>query len=178
MLKKDAGLAFNLMRLINSSGFGLSREITSFRQAVMLMGLKKLFRWAALLLTASRAGGISAAVGHTAVVRGRLMELLALETMSQEDADQAFVVGIFSMLDRMLSMPMESAVGLLHVPGTVSEALLHRAGTLGELLRLAEACESSDDAAFDQAASSLQLSSQQINMAHLQALAWADQLTE
>ncbi|GKS90474.1 MULTISPECIES: HDOD domain-containing protein [unclassified Acidovorax] len=178
VLKKDAGLAFNLMRLINSSGFGLSREITSFRQAVMLMGLKKLFRWAALLLTASRAGGISAAVGHTAVVRGRLMELLALETMSQEDADQAFVVGIFSMLDRMLSMPMESAVGLLHVPGTVSEALLHRTGTLGELLRLAEACESSDDAAFDQAASSLQLSSQQINMAHLQALAWADQLTE
>ena len=44
VLKKDAGLAFNLMRLINSSGFGLTREITSFRQAVMLMGLKKLFR--------------------------------------------------------------------------------------------------------------------------------------
>ena len=38
VLKKDAGLAFNLMRLINSAGFGLSRDITSFRQAVMLMG--------------------------------------------------------------------------------------------------------------------------------------------
>ena len=41
VLKKDAGLAFNLMRLINSAGFGLNREITSFRQAVMLLGLKK-----------------------------------------------------------------------------------------------------------------------------------------
>ena len=40
VLKKDAGLAFNLMRLINSAGFGLNREITSFRQAVMLLGLK------------------------------------------------------------------------------------------------------------------------------------------
>jgi len=38
VLKKDAGLAFNLMRLINSAGLGLTHEITSFRQAVMLLG--------------------------------------------------------------------------------------------------------------------------------------------
>jgi len=43
VLKKDAGLAFNLMRLINSAGFGVTREITSFRHAVMLMGLKNSF---------------------------------------------------------------------------------------------------------------------------------------
>jgi len=178
VLKKDAGLAFNLMRLINSAGFGMTREITSFRQAVMLMGLKKLFRWAALLLTASRTGGVPSSVGQTAVVRGRLMELLAAECMPPEEADQAFVTGIFSLLDVMLGMPMESALGLLSVPEPVANALLHHAGPLGELLSLAQACESSNDALFDRAAASLQLSSQQINMAHLQALAWADHVTE
>ena len=177
-LKKDAGLAFNLMRLINSAGFGMTREITSFRQAVMLMGLKKLFRWAALLLTASRAGGAPSSVGQTAVVRGRLMELLALQTLPPEDADQAFVVGIFSLLDVMLSMPMESALGLLNVPEPVTAALLRREGFLGDLLTLAEACESSDDAVFDRTAGLLHLSSQQINYAHLQALAWADHLAD
>jgi c-di-GMP-related signal transduction protein len=177
-LKKDAALAFNLMRLINSAGFGLSREITSFRQAVMLMGLKKLFRWAALLLTASRSGGVRSSVGQTAVVRGRLMELLALETLPPDEADQAFVVGIFSLLDVMLSMPMEAAVGLLNVPEPVAAALLRREGFLGDLLTLAEACESSDDAAFNRTAGLLHLNSQQINLAHLQALAWADQLAE
>lgn len=176
VLKKDAGLAFNLMRLINSAGFGLNREITSFRQAVMLLGLKKLFRWAALLLTASRTGGAPSSLGQTAVVRGRLMELLALETLPPEDADQAFVVGIFSLLDVMLSMPMDKAVGLLNVPEAVSAALLRREGFLGDLLTLAEACESSDDAAFNRTAGLLHLTSQQINLAHLQALAWADQL--
>lgn len=176
VLKKDAGLAFNLMRLINSAGFGLNREITSFRQAVMLLGLKKLFRWAALLLTASRTGGAPSSLGQTAVVRGRLMELLALETLPPEDADQAFVVGIFSLLDVMLSMPMDKAVGLLNVPEAVSAALLRREGFLGDLLTLAEACESSDDAVFNRTAGLLHLTSQQINLAHLQALAWADQL--
>jgi EAL and modified HD-GYP domain-containing signal transduction protein len=63
ILKRDASLSFNLLRFINSSGFGLSCEITSFRHAVMILGLKKLFRWAALLLTTSRAGGVPAAVG-------------------------------------------------------------------------------------------------------------------
>lgn len=178
VLKKDAGLAFNLMRLINSAGFGMNREITSFRQAVMLMGLKKLFRWAALLLTASRTSGAPSSVGQTAVVRGRLMELLALETLPPDEADQAFVVGIFSLLDVMLSIPMESAIGLLNVPEASAAALLRREGFLGDLLNLAVACESSDDAVFDRAAGTLHLSSQQINLAHLQALAWADQLTE
>ena len=178
VLKKDAGLAFNLMRLINSAGFGLNREITSFRQAVMLMGLKKLFRWAALLLTASRNGGTPSSVAQTAVERGRLMELLALQTLSPEDADQAFVVGIFSLLDVMLSMPMESALGLLNVPEPVSAALLRREGFLGDLLTLAQACESSDDVVFDRAAGLLHLTSQQINLAHLEALAWADHMND
>ena len=175
VLKKDAGLAFNLMRLINSSGFGLAREITSFRQAVMLMGLKKLFRWAALLLTTSRNGGTPPSVGQTAVVRGRLMELLALEKkLPQDENDQAFVVGIFSLLDTMLGMTMDAALGLVSVPPSTEAALLHNAGVLGHLLTLAKACESGDDTAFDHAATALQLSSQQINSAHLQALAWAD----
>ena len=179
LLKKDAGLAFNLMRLINSSGFGLMREITSFRQAVMLLGLKKLFRWAALLLTTSRGSGMPSSLGQTAVVRGRLMELLALESkMDQDDADQAFVAGIFSLLDAMLGMSMKEALSLLHVPETVEEALLQRTGVLGNLLSLAQACESNDDDAFDRAAAALQLSSAQINGAHLQALAWADHIAD
>ena len=178
VLKKDAGLAFNLMRLINSAGFATTREITSFRQAVMIMGLKKLFRWAALLLTASKHGNVSAAIGHTAVIRGRLMELLALEIFGEEEAEQAFVVGIFSLLDVMLSIPMEDALQLINIPTAVRDALLHREGTFGELLQLAEACEASDDAAFDHSASILKLSSQQINWAHLQALAWCDQVTQ
>lgn len=178
VLKKDAALAFNLMRLINSAGYGATREITSFRQAVMIMGLKKLFRWAALLLTASKYGNTSSSIGHAAVVRGRLMELLAQEFMSEEEAEQAFVVGLFSLLDAMLSIPLEDALKLINVPAPVLQALLHREGPLGKLLQLAQACEDHNDIAFDEAAATLHLTNQQINWAHLQALAWCDQITQ
>ena len=176
VLKKDAGLAFNLMRLINSSGFGLAREITSFRQAVMLMGLKKLFRWAALLLTTSQAGGTPADVGSTAVLRGRLMELLAAELLTPEQCDNAFVVGVFSLLDTMVGMPLDKALDSVALPQSVRDALLHGTGVFAPFLELTKACESGDDATFARVADELHLSNRQVNWAHLQALAWAESM--
>lgn len=178
LLKRDPTLSFNLLRFINSSGFGLQCEITSFRHAVMILGLKKLFRWAALLLTTSRAGGSPPAVGTMAVVRGRLMELLALELLPPDECDNAFVVGVFSMLDTMLGMPLDKALNSVALPESVIDALLHNRGIFAPFLALAKACESGDEAAFAHNAEQLQLSNHQVNWAHLQALAWADSLGE
>ena len=176
LLKRDPTLSFNLLRFINSSGFGLSVEITSFRHAVMILGLKKLFRWAALLLTTSRNTGSPPAVGQTAVVRGRLMELLAAELLPREECDNAFVVGVFSLLDTMLGIPLAQALETVSLPQSVADAVLHGTGVFAPFLELTRACESGDDAAFARAAEALHLSNRQVNWAHLQALAWADTL--
>jgi EAL and modified HD-GYP domain-containing signal transduction protein len=176
VLKHDPMLSFNLLRFINSAGFGMRTEVTSFKHAVMLLGLNRLFKWAALLMTTSIKGNVPAAVGTTAVVRGRLMELLALEKLDAEDCDNAFVVGVFSLLDTMLGMPLEAALQTVALPPQVSDALLHRTGPLAPFLDLTIACESADDAAFASASNALGLSSNHVNWAHLQALAWAETL--
>jgi len=174
VLKRDPTMSFNLLRFINSAGFGMRQEVTSFKHAVMLLGLNRLFKWAALLLTTSRNGDMPAAVGTTAVARGRLMELLALELLPPEDCDNAFVVGVFSLLDTMLGMSMEAALATVALPGAVNQALLHRTGPLAPFLALTEACESGDDDAFALAATQLGLSNNQVNVAHMDALVWAE----
>jgi c-di-GMP-related signal transduction protein len=176
VFKRDPTLSFNLLRFINSAGFGMRTEVTSFKHAVMLLGLKRLFKWAALLMTTSQSGDTPPAVGVTAVVRGRLMELLAEELLPTEECDNAFVVGVFSLLDAMLGVSMEDALATLSLPPNVTDALLYRSGPLAPFLALTIACESGDDLAFAQAATALGLSSNQINSAHLQALSWADAL--
>ena len=176
VLKHDPMMSFNLLRFINSAGFGMRTEVTSFKHAVMLLGLNRLFKWAALLMTTSANGNVSAAVGTTAVVRGRLMELLALEKLDAEECDNAFVVGVFSLLDTMLGMPLEAALQTVALPTQVVDALLHRTGPLAPFLDLTIACESADDAAFASASNALGLSSNHVNWAHLQALAWAETL--
>jgi len=176
VLKLDDTLSFNLLRYINSSSFGLSTKITSFRHAVMILGLQKLFRWAALLLTMSREGGVSPAVGNMAIVRGRLMELLVAELLPPEECDNAFVTGVFSLLDTMLGIPMDEAIAAVTLPEQITDALLHKTGPLAPFLELTIACETVDDEAFARASNALTLSSHQVNSAHLQALAWAETL--
>ena len=178
LLKRDPTLSFTLLRYINSSGFGLSCEITSFRHAVMILGLKKLFRWGALLMTTSRSGEVAAAVGTTAVVRGRLMELLSAELLPPEECDNAFVVGVFSLLDTMLGIPLEEALASIALPESIVDALLHRTGVFAPFLKLTEACESGNEEDFRRAADDLQLSNNQVNWAHLQALNWAETLVD
>jgi EAL and modified HD-GYP domain-containing signal transduction protein len=153
-------------------------EVTSFKHAVMLLGLNRLFKWAALLMTTSHAGDIPPAVGTTAVVRGRLMELLATETLSAEESDNAFVVGIFSMLDVMLGIALRDALATLTLPASVVDALLHGTGPLSTYLELTIACETGDDETFGRCSNILGLNSNQVNWAHLQALAWAETLTQ
>ncbi|OQW90035.1 MAG: EAL domain-containing protein [Rhodoferax ferrireducens] len=177
VFKHDPTLSFNLLRFINSAGFGLSCEVTSFRHAVMLLGLKKLFRWAALLMTTSGTAGASPAVGHAAVVRGRLMELLAAELLPHEECDNAFVVGIFSLLDTMLGIPLKEALESISLPQSVTDALLRGQGVLAPFLQLTLACENANDTLFAETATALQLTGDQVNMAHLQALAWAENIT-
>jgi len=176
VLKHDPMLSFNLLRFINSAGFGMRTEVTSFKHAVMILGLNRLFKWAALLMITSNLDDMPPAVGATAVVRGRLMELLALERLSPEDCDNAFVVGVFSLLDTMLGMSMESALATVALPQQVVDALLHHSGPLAPFLDLTVACESADDAAFASAIKGLGLNSNHVNWAHLQALAWAETL--
>jgi c-di-GMP-related signal transduction protein len=176
LLKRDPSLSFNLLRFINTSGMGLSCEITSLRHAILILGQKRLFRWAALLMTMSRSGNAAPAVATTAVVRGRLMELLAAELLPPEDCDNAFVAGVFSLLGSMLEMKLEDALSAIALPHPVLDALVHRRGLFAPFLCLVEACESGDDAAFARSADDLQLSSRQVNWAHLNALAWAEDL--
>lgn len=175
VLKKDVGLAFNLMRLIHSSSFGSAAEISSFGQAAALLGPKKLLRWAGLLLTASRSSGTPAAVGNAAVVRGRMMELLALQSgQPAATADQAFMVGLFSLLDTLLDMPLAAALELVDLPIASRAALLGHEGVLGGLLALVQSFEGDELGAPAQAAYAAQdLNHQQLGAAHTQALLWA-----
>ncbi len=176
VLKRDPALAFKLLRYINSSGFGLMSEVTSFRHAVVILGYKKLFRWLALLLATIPGGSASPAVARTAITRARMMELLAQNMLSDEDCDNAFVVGIFSMLDVMLGVPMDKALAEIPLSEPITQALLHERGTFGPYLQIARAVENRDFDQLDLLASALGVNSWRISSTHLAALAWVESL--
>ncbi len=174
--KRDVALSFKLLRYINSVGFGLSCEIQSIRHALAILGYQQLYRWLTLLVVTASDGATPPALMKTAVTRGRLTELLGQDFLDKHERDNLFIVGIFSLLDAMLEMPMDQILEKLHLPEPIADALLHREGVYGPFLQLAEACESGHTSRIRELAESLTLSPERVNAAHLQALAWVEEL--
>ncbi|MGV3740896.1 MAG: EAL and HDOD domain-containing protein [Burkholderiaceae bacterium] len=170
-LKRDAALSYKLLRYINSSGFGLGTEIQSLRHAVSLLGYSPLYRWLSVLLATASDNAQSQALMQTAIIRGRFAETLAQGLLPKSEAENLFVAGMFSLLDRLLGIPMEDVLESVQLPTPIMEALLSRSGMYGPFLALAEACES-EDAKIEQLADSLFVSARQVNEAHLSALRW------
>jgi len=142
-LKHDPQLSVQLLRLVNSVAFAPATRINSFAHAITLLGRRQLQRWLQLLLYASQAPG---ALGNplltSAALRATLMEGLCKANGSDRTTqDQAFMVGMFSLLEALFSQPLANIIGPLRLTQEVSNALLQHAGMLGDLLILVEAAE-------------------------------------
>lgn len=176
-LKRDVALSFKLLRYINSAGFGLSCEIHSFRHAVTILGYQKLYRWLTLLLvTAGSESNTPPALMKTAITRGRFVELIGQNFLAGHDRDNLFIVGVFSLLDVMLDMPMEKILESLLLPEAIADALTTRTGIYGGFLGLAEACEDPDLDRVQAMAEEMHIPAEMLNRAHIAALAWVEEL--
>lgn len=176
VLKRDAALSYKLLRYINSAGFGLGCEIQSLKHAVTMLGYSPLYRWLALLLATATTTGYSPVLMHAAIVRGRFAELLGGTFLPRQEAENLFVAGMFSLLDKLLGVPMEDVLEKIQLSESVTQALLSREGIYGPFLALAEACELHSKTVEDMAAS-LCIDARQVNQAQLSALAWAQRIT-
>ncbi len=174
--KRDPALSFKLLRYINSVGFGLSCEIQSIRHALSILGTKQLYRWLTLLMVTAGENAATPALMKTAITRGRLTELLGESYFDRANRDNLFIVGVFSLLDAMLEMPMETVLDKVHLPEPVTEALLTHEGIYGPFLQLAIACEEADRDRVALLAGSLQFDPGKVNDCHIAALAWVEGL--
>jgi EAL and modified HD-GYP domain-containing signal transduction protein len=93
-------------------------------------------------------------------------------------ADTAFTVGIMSLMDTLFSIPMEEILEQISVVDSVSDALLHRRGQHGDMLRLAEHMERIEEAGpmLDDLVHKFRLSSDDLYSLQLSAFEWSDKV--
>ena len=145
IIKQDLALSYRLMRYINSSMFGLRSEIRSVGHAMLLMGERDVRRWATLATLSTLSNNKPAALIETGLIRAHFCENLApLVGNDIEHGDELFLLGLFSVLDACMDMPMADALKDLAVPARVKGALCGVPGTMRDILELVIAVERGD----------------------------------
>ncbi|MDX8401625.1 MAG: HDOD domain-containing protein [Mariprofundaceae bacterium] len=174
VIRQDVGLSFRLLRYINSAAFGLRRGIESVEQAMSLLGLVNLRRWLSLLALSELGGDKPAELLRVALFRGRFMESVA-EALGERDTADDFLVGLFSVLDALLDLPMDQALADLPLDDALRGALLGESGAMREKLALALAAERGEwqaARAFSERHRAVTIP--EIGRLNIEAMQWAD----
>jgi EAL and modified HD-GYP domain-containing signal transduction protein len=140
-ISRDASLTYALLRLANSALYRRHREIRSPSQAVMMLGMDFVSRWATLLVLA---GNDDCPSGYleAALQRARMSELVGV--VLHCSAQEAYIAGLLSTLDSVFDEPLENLIEPLPIDIRFKRALLQREGALGAVLDCVLAYESGE----------------------------------
>jgi EAL and modified HD-GYP domain-containing signal transduction protein len=176
-VKQDVGLSYQLLRYVNSAGHGLRTQVTSLRQALTLLGHERLLRWVSVYLLSR--GKDSPGEGHDALYavslrRGRTMELLGEGRKTAPECELLFLIGMFSLLDLLLQVPLEETLTEMGLPEPVTRTLVERNGPLTDYLDLTLAMERADMVEARSKMSLLRMEPAEVNRVQLDAMAWVE----
>lgn len=181
VFRQEAKLSYSLLRLVNSAAIAPRTPITSFAQAINMLGRRQLERWLQLLVYADPNNGQHPnPLLYKAAARGMLIEQLAAQLLPADAmknmADCAFMIGAFSLLDVLLNMSMGEILQQLPLCEAVQHALARHAGPLGQLLTAIESGEGRDLNGADHQLHQLGITPSAFLDAQLQAYSWANRI--
>lgn len=173
VFRLEPTLAYHLLRLVNSPGVGVGRQINSFAQAILILGRKQLRRWLNLLLFSAKDDPRAPMLLARASLRARSVELLARAAGLDRDAQEsAFMIGMFSLLGAVFGMPLAQVLQPLKLDAAVMAALLRREGDLGAFLAAVEAGERGDAVAVGAGLAALVPPTLDFDLLRIEACRW------
>lgn len=121
--EQDVGLAYKLLKYINSGILPLKTSITSIKQALIYLGESQIRKLVALLTTAELAKNKPKEIVRLAIVRARCSEL-AMKRIIPSQSEEAFLAGLLSLIGAMLDRSIEEIVNELPISETIKNALI------------------------------------------------------
>ena len=180
-IQADVSLSYRLLTYLNSPSFGFMRKIDSIRQAITLLGWINVRNWLRAVLLADIAQGEEQTeLLHLSLRRGKFLE----QTVASHDywdfkPDEMFLLGMFSLLDAILGIPMADALAFLPLNDAQKKALRGESTTeYMPLLTLMLAFEDQGEDAPDKILMDLNLERETMRRLHREAGAWASSVLE
>jgi len=175
VIKTEASLCYRLLRYLNSPVFGFANEIHSIRHALSILGEREVRRWVRLVATLEAGQNKSSELVLGALIRGRFCELLSSKVPHAQS--DLFLMGLLSLMDAILEVPMVHVLENVPVDREIKSALLGGESRLRNFYRLMLAQESGEWKASSELARQLDLTDSDVAEKYWEAVHWAQQVS-
>ncbi len=175
LIKAEASICYRLLRYLNSPMFGFKSEIHSVRHAISMLGERDVRRWVRLVAAVAAGQEKTSDLVLSALVRGRFGELLAPKVPHGES--DLFLLGLLSLIDAMLEMPMAEVLERVPLDHETKAVLIGQPSILRPVFQLMLAHESGEWQAASSLCQSLHLESEEVASDYWQAQQWAREVS-
>jgi c-di-GMP-related signal transduction protein len=176
IVKAEASLSYRLLRYLNSAFFSFSGRIRSLRHGLSLLGEDETRKWISLVATTAMAGDKPPELVVNCLVRARFCEQLAASLRLQGRSHELFLMGLISLMDAILGLPLAEVLAEMPVAEEIKAALLEDRGAFGPAYRLIRAYERAQWDEVTQAAQQLQLGDEDLARFYQESIAWTGQI--
>lgn len=175
-IQSEVSLSYKLLKLINSAAFALRHKVTNILQALSLLGIREIRSWISLLSISSMADDKPAELVVSSLVRAKFCEQLAEPCGLVGRKSDMFLMGLFSLLDVIMSRPIDEILQEITIEEDILEALTGESGTMRSVLELIFAIEKGEWEKVSELAESLAIDEQPLNEAYMDAIKWAHEI--
>lgn len=122
----DVSVSFRLLSYLNSAAFGFPQKIQSIRQAILVLGSNKMRNWlrAVLLADMAQHGDLPRELAELSLERARFLEQVGTRYDFWDfNPGSLFLLGLFSLLDAILGLPMATVTEHLPLEEKLKAAL-------------------------------------------------------
>jgi c-di-GMP-related signal transduction protein len=174
VIKKDPSLSFKILKLVNSASLGVKNQITSIKQAMVLIGEDDLKKWINLLFLRDMSHHKPTELLMTSIIRARFCELLSKHSRLKNRSSECFFLGMFSLLDVILGVDINNIIKSLPLQQDIKDALINKENELNYLLHIVIAYENSNWDELNQMISKTQFTEHDAADSYRSAIVWAE----
>lgn len=126
IIGRDTALVISLLKMVNR----MTRNsiITSIRHAAAMLGEKELRKWLITAVAGQLYTDKPNELTRMSLLRAKFAENLAPVFSMAIQSSELFLMGLFSVLDVILDMPMKDALETIKVSKNISDALVYHKG--------------------------------------------------
>lgn len=134
IIRKDFSLTYKLLRLINSPAFYTVGVVTSINHALTLLGLNEIRKWTTLIMLRDLSTGKPDELVRVSLIRAIFAEKLAGLFGLKSRETEAFLLGLFSLIDTIMEKPLFEIIEPLPLKHDLKGALLGHQNAFHDIL--------------------------------------------